>query len=203
MAPRLCYSVIAECRGLVDIRSWRASRDAALSAVLWRCLPGIKGESKLAMSRFNVNTLPAEFEAEHGTTSLEDVKPRIEDDGEDEDLDVSKASQRVWLVKVPKFLHERWSEESRQGGQVLGKVRVYDESVILYSRSTSCKLLTCRGIQKEGQQGQPKDFCPARQPERGRVAQAAVRVQAHAPEHVLKELVHLWREGGRGHVDRT
>lgn len=51
---------------------------------------------------FPLNTLPAEFEAEHGSTDLSDDKPGVggQDDGEDEDLELDKAGQRVWLCKV-------------------------------------------------------------------------------------------------------
>lgn len=51
---------------------------------------------------FRKDALPEEFEAEHGTIDLtDDTKPGAGgDDGEDEDLDLSRAKQRVWLCKV-------------------------------------------------------------------------------------------------------
>jgi len=73
------------------------------------------------MSQYH-DHLPEEFEAEHGTIDL-DTKPVL---GDDLELDLSATAQRVWLVKVPKFLMERWSEVQSEG-QMLGRVRVYDE----------------------------------------------------------------------------
>ncbi|KAK4701710.1 transcription initiation factor TFIIF subunit beta, partial [Phenoliferia sp. Uapishka_3] len=77
---------------------------------------------------FPLNTLPAEFEEAHGSVDLgADEKPSLGDDGgEDEDLDINGLQQRVWLVKVPRFLMEKWNE-TQQEGVVLGRVRVYDE----------------------------------------------------------------------------
>ncbi|KAK4052605.1 hypothetical protein OIO90_004233 [Microbotryomycetes sp. JL221] len=83
---------------------------------------------------FPMNQLPAEFEQEHGSVDLlgDDTKPSMNgegdgDDGvEDEDLDVNKARQGVWLCKIPKFLMEKWSTVEQQG-QVLGRIRVYEE----------------------------------------------------------------------------
>ncbi|KAK4046250.1 hypothetical protein OIV83_006229 [Microbotryomycetes sp. JL201] len=54
---------------------------------------------------FPTNQLPAEFEQEHGSVDLlgEDTKPNVDDDVdgvEDEDLDVSRATQSVWLCKA-------------------------------------------------------------------------------------------------------
>jgi hypothetical protein len=49
-------------------------------------------------------SLPEEFQAEHGSIDLTDDKPDVngnkDDDGEDEDLDLGRAGQRVWLCKV-------------------------------------------------------------------------------------------------------
>ncbi|BGP19518.1 hypothetical protein JCM10213v2_007613 [Rhodosporidiobolus nylandii] len=76
---------------------------------------------------FPTNALPEEFQAEHGSIDLgEDKKPTQEEDGEDEDLDLDKAGQRVWLCKVPRFLMDEWMK-AQQEGEVLGRVRVYDE----------------------------------------------------------------------------
>ncbi|GAA5853264.1 hypothetical protein JCM8547_000260 [Rhodosporidiobolus lusitaniae] len=78
--------------------------------------------------QFNTNNLPEDFQVEHGSIDLTDDKPLVEgdNDGEDEDLDLSKAGQRVWLCKVPRFLMEEWSK-AQQEGEILGRVRVYDE----------------------------------------------------------------------------
>ena len=43
----------------------------------------------------------------------------------DLDLDVSRGRHQVWLVKVPKFLVEGWSQV-RQDDVRLGTVRVYE-----------------------------------------------------------------------------
>ncbi|GAA5955287.1 hypothetical protein JCM21900_003034 [Sporobolomyces salmonicolor] len=79
---------------------------------------------------FPTNTLPEEFQEEHGSIDLTDDKPGIangqDDEGEDEDLDLTRAGQRVWLCKVPRFLMEKWSQ-AEQEGAILGRVRVYDE----------------------------------------------------------------------------
>ena len=90
------------------------------------------------MAMFNRNALPEEFQAEHGSIDLEDSssssKPSAAgaaaDDREDEDLDLACAGQRVWLCKVPRFLLDKWQQSSREG-EILGRVRVYDESVPL------------------------------------------------------------------------
>ncbi|GAA5866746.1 hypothetical protein JCM1840_004247 [Sporobolomyces johnsonii] len=79
---------------------------------------------------FPTNTLPEEFQEEHGSIDLTDDKPGVpngqDDDGEDEDLDLTRAGQRVWLCKVPRFLMEKWSQVEQEGA-ILGRVRVYDE----------------------------------------------------------------------------
>lgn len=112
------------------------------------------------MAMFNRNSLPEEFEAEHGSVDLADgdrkplsgrggAQQSPHDDREDEDLDLGRAGQRVWLCKVrcgprlevqrsevakakgrfcqvPRFLLDKWQQSSREG-EILGKVRVYDE----------------------------------------------------------------------------
>lgn len=63
------------------------------------------------MAMFNRNSLPEEFEAEHGSVDLADgdrkpasgrsgAQQSPHDDREDEDLDLGRAGQRVWLCKV-------------------------------------------------------------------------------------------------------
>ncbi|GAA5984375.1 hypothetical protein JCM10908_003322 [Rhodotorula pacifica] len=93
------------------------------------------------MAMFNRNALPEEFEAEHGSIDLADLDTKPggttssngnhgtgngNDDREDEDLDLARAGQRVWLCKVPRFLLDKWQQSSREG-EILGRVRVYDE----------------------------------------------------------------------------
>jgi transcription initiation factor TFIIF subunit beta len=90
------------------------------------------------MAMFNRNALPEEFQAEHGSIDLDDdsssSKPTTggaaaaDDRQEDEDLDLARAGQRVWLCKVPRFLLDKWQQSEREG-EILGRVRVYDESV--------------------------------------------------------------------------
>ncbi|GAA6030793.1 hypothetical protein JCM8097_008878 [Rhodosporidiobolus ruineniae] len=79
---------------------------------------------------FPTNALPEEFQAEHGSIDLGDDKPNVNGEGdegvEDEDLDLSRGKQRVWLCKVPRFLLEEW-QKAQQEGEILGRVRVYDE----------------------------------------------------------------------------
>ncbi|BGP02971.1 hypothetical protein NBRC10513v2_006698 [Rhodotorula toruloides] len=80
---------------------------------------------------FRKDALPEEFEAEHGTIDLtDDTKPGTGgaggDDGEDEDLDLGRAKQRVWLCKVPRFLLEKW-QQAQSEGEILGRLRVWDE----------------------------------------------------------------------------
>lgn len=59
------------------------------------------------MAHFPSNTLPAEFEQDHGSIDLADEKPSVgagprgtDDGGEDEELDLGDVGGRVWLVKV-------------------------------------------------------------------------------------------------------
>ena len=74
-----------------------------------------------------INSLPTEFEQEHGSVTLDDDrKPVLE--REEERLDLSRQHHRVWLCKVPKFLIEQWAKVHDEG-TVLGRVRVYDELV--------------------------------------------------------------------------
>ncbi|BGP27174.1 transcription initiation factor IIF subunit beta [Rhodotorula toruloides] len=80
---------------------------------------------------FRKDALPEEFEAEHGTIDLtDDIKPAAGgaggDDGEDEDLDLARAKQKVWLCKVPRFLLEKW-QQAQSEGEILGRLRLWDE----------------------------------------------------------------------------
>lgn len=52
-----------------------------------------------------------------------------EDEEEDSlDLDTSKADTKVWLVRLPKFLLDKWSDPNQLHGQELGKVRIIKKS---------------------------------------------------------------------------
>lgn len=56
-------------------------------------------------------------------------------EGEDEenyedslDLDMSKEGTKVWLVRLPKFLMEKWRNVESNSGKELGKVRICNTS---------------------------------------------------------------------------
>jgi TFIIF, beta subunit N-terminus len=50
-------------------------------------------------------------------------------DSDDETLfDLSKKDTKVWLVKVPTFLMQKWEETSEQE---LGKVRIYKKYLLV------------------------------------------------------------------------
>ncbi|KAF9184442.1 hypothetical protein BGZ51_003337 [Haplosporangium sp. Z 767] len=65
----------------------------------------------------------------------EDTKGNFEDEDEviDEDgnvagdLDLAKAGTQAWLVKIPKFLADRWSTVNKEGVD-LGKVRIFNQT---------------------------------------------------------------------------
>lgn len=40
------------------------------------------------------------------------------------DLDVSKEDTKVWLVRLPKFLMDKWRDVDKNSGKELGKVRI-------------------------------------------------------------------------------
>ncbi|GAA5920954.1 hypothetical protein JCM3775_004020 [Rhodotorula graminis] len=84
---------------------------------------------------FPTNKLPEAFEEEHGSLDLDDAKPSTsaggrpgarDYGGDDEDLDLPDQPNNVWLCKVPRFLMEKWMQQQEEG-QMLGRVRVYDE----------------------------------------------------------------------------
>ncbi|GAA6009048.1 hypothetical protein JCM11491_005726 [Sporobolomyces phaffii] len=77
---------------------------------------------------FPNNTLPEEFQQEHGTVDLGPGTSKEAEDAahQDEDLDLDRTANRVWLCKVPRFLMDRWNDQADQGA-ILGRVRVYDE----------------------------------------------------------------------------
>lgn len=81
---------------------------------------------------FPTNTLPEEFQQEHGTIDLGSGSGGGGDDDshshqhQDEDLDLSKSGNRVWLCKLPRFLMDKWNKD-QENGKILGRVRVYDE----------------------------------------------------------------------------
>ncbi len=40
------------------------------------------------------------------------------------DLDLSRAGRNVWLVRLPRFLADRWKNTDQLSGQELGKVQI-------------------------------------------------------------------------------
>lgn len=40
------------------------------------------------------------------------------------DLDMSKEDTKVWLVRLPSFLMEKWQDVEKNSGKELGKVRI-------------------------------------------------------------------------------
>ncbi|KAG0037274.1 hypothetical protein BGZ82_002819 [Podila clonocystis] len=76
---------------------------------------------------------PADFEElfEEGTETKESYESEDEVVDEDGnvvgDLDLSKAGTQAWLVKIPKFLADRWSTVNKEGVD-LGKVRIFRET---------------------------------------------------------------------------
>ncbi|KAI1320534.1 hypothetical protein EDD11_000496 [Mortierella claussenii] len=74
---------------------------------------------------------PADFEelfedgAEATKENFEDEDEVIDEDGNVAgDLDLARAGTQAWLVKIPKFLADRWSEVNEEGVD-LGKVRIF------------------------------------------------------------------------------
>lgn len=52
----------------------------------------------------------------------------MELDSEDlEDLGVKNLGKKVWLVKLPKFVHQHWAE--REPGDKLGHLRIYNKQI--------------------------------------------------------------------------
>jgi hypothetical protein len=41
------------------------------------------------------------------------------------ELDISLADRKIWLVKVPQFLHDKWTHCENNTSTDLGKVNVY------------------------------------------------------------------------------
>ncbi|KAG0363799.1 transcription initiation factor IIF, beta subunit-domain-containing protein [Gamsiella multidivaricata] len=76
---------------------------------------------------------PADFEElfEDGgdaKENFEDEDEVIDEDGNVVgDLDLSKAGTQAWLVKIPKFLADRWATVNKDGVD-LGKVRIFNQT---------------------------------------------------------------------------
>ncbi|SCV00370.1 LANO_0F06524g1_1 [Lachancea nothofagi CBS 11611] len=57
---------------------------------------------------------------------IEDNETRIYE--ESLDLDLKNSERQVWLVRLPKFLAEKWRHKSNLNGQELGKIRINNDS---------------------------------------------------------------------------
>ncbi|CEP61767.1 transcription factor IIF subunit TFG2 LALA0_S04e00188g [Lachancea lanzarotensis] len=57
---------------------------------------------------------------------IEDNETRVYE--ESLDLDISTSARQVWLVRLPKFLAEKWRHKSNLNGQELGKIRINKDS---------------------------------------------------------------------------
>lgn len=76
----------------------------------------------------DVSLSPPEARGGQGEASSSGVKEE-EDDFEDSlDLDVSGAESKVWLVRMPRFLMDRWKNVDEISGKDLGKVRIRNGS---------------------------------------------------------------------------
>lgn len=78
--------------------------------------------------------------------SSQDVKMEVDEDEEEDvfedslDLDTSKAGNKVWLVRLPKFLMEKWHNPDNLHGQELGHVRIYSDDSNLPSDQQKVKV---------------------------------------------------------------
>ncbi|SCU87531.1 LAFA_0E07294g1_1 [Lachancea sp. 'fantastica'] len=57
---------------------------------------------------------------------IEDNETRVYE--ESLDLDITNSGRQVWLVRLPKFLAEKWRHKSNLNGQELGKIRINKDS---------------------------------------------------------------------------
>jgi transcription initiation factor TFIIF subunit beta len=62
--------------------------------------------------------------------SLSPSSPKLEEVDDDDnyedsmDLDLSKSDKKMWLVRLPRFLMDKWKDVDKISGQELGKVRI-------------------------------------------------------------------------------
>ena len=62
---------------------------------------------------------------------VQEEKPKIllqPEEQEADDLGLDKSQTKVWLVKIPKFVSEKWSNITETGVE-LGKIRIYKKQV--------------------------------------------------------------------------
>ncbi|KAF9287579.1 transcription initiation factor IIF, beta subunit-domain-containing protein [Linnemannia elongata] len=81
----------------------------------------------------NSRKRPADFEelfddGEETKVAVESEDEMVDEDGNVVgDLDLTKAETQAWLVKIPKFLADRWSNINEEGVN-LGKVRIFNQT---------------------------------------------------------------------------
>ncbi|KAK3824375.1 MAG: transcription initiation factor IIF, beta subunit-domain-containing protein [Linnemannia elongata] len=81
----------------------------------------------------NSRKRPADFEelfddGEETKEAVESEDEMVDEDGNVVgDLDLTKAETQAWLVKIPKFLADRWSTINEEGVN-LGKVRIFNQT---------------------------------------------------------------------------
>jgi transcription initiation factor TFIIF subunit beta len=80
---------------------------------------GLQPRAKQDQQRQNLNSSPFMIEAE-------DVKG-VEDDDDDDTMDMNHLDRKVWLVKVPKFLADKWLNVEEADVE-LGRLRVVYDS---------------------------------------------------------------------------
>lgn len=56
--------------------------------------------------------------------SMKEEGPEDEKYEESLDLDLSKENTKVWLVRLPKFLMDKWRDVEKNSGKELGQVRI-------------------------------------------------------------------------------
>ncbi|KAF9954381.1 hypothetical protein BGZ65_004066, partial [Modicella reniformis] len=67
-------------------------------------------------------------EGDEPKENFEDEDEMVDEDGNVVgDLDLSSAGTQAWLVKVPKFLADRWATVNKEGVD-LGKVRIFSQT---------------------------------------------------------------------------
>ncbi|KAG0145852.1 hypothetical protein CROQUDRAFT_658101 [Cronartium quercuum f. sp. fusiforme G11] len=73
-----------------------------------------------------------DIEKETSSIDLDSLTPQVEEEDCDEDLDLSQIEARTWLVKVPKFLSERWQQHAQLSGNgvELARMRVHDQDAM-------------------------------------------------------------------------
>lgn len=58
------------------------------------------------------------------------------------DLDMTKEGTKVWLVRLPKFLMDKWRDVESNSGKELGKVRICNSNPNANKKEV-CKIVSC------------------------------------------------------------